>query len=371
MREFAAATPHDLARRIVTVAERECGGRTALYLPDVEGRILRRIAGGGTSPEEITADGAIGPELPPGALRTVLSVAADEWPHGVVEPITVMGRAIALLIAPDGGDADALADVALAAAQIIELAGGYTDTFERARRRRPASAAAEVQLSLMPPRFAPLRGAVVAASVLPAYDVGGDWFDYADNEEGVWIAVADAVGKGDRAAALAALSVGAFRAARRGHADLADCCRSIHEALEAFAPTDFVTAVIARFDPEDKIVSWTSCGHPFPLLVRDGKVSELTGEASYPLGILTGDRPFPENRAQLRSGDRLYLYSDGLTEHSLRTGTRTDLAHLTDIIERHADAPPGGLVAAVEASIVAQTGGRLRDDATQLVLNVS
>jgi hypothetical protein len=370
MREFAAASPHDLARRIVAAADREGGSPTSLYLPDLEGRILRRIEGGGICPEQITADGAIGPELPPAALRTVLSVAAEEWPDGVVEPIVVMGRGVGLIVAPEGGDAAALTDVALAAAQVIGIAGGYTDTFERARRGRPASAAAEIQLSLMPPRFAPLRGSVVAASVLPAYDVGGDWFDYADNDEGVWLAVADAVGKGNRAAALAALSVGAFRAARRGGADVAGCCRKIHDALEAFAPTDFVTAVIARWNPGDKVLSWTSCGHPFPLLVRDGTVTELAGDATYPLGLLTGDRPFPENRVGLRSGDRLYLYSDGLTEYGLRTGTGTDLAHLTEIIARHADAPPGGLVAAVEASIFEQTGGRLRDDATQMVLNV-
>ena len=78
----------------------------------------------------------------------------------------------------------------------MELAGGYTDVFDAARRRKETHAAAELQQSLLPPRIARIGGGEIAGSVLPAYEVGGDWFDYVENRDGAWLAVADAVGKG-------------------------------------------------------------------------------------------------------------------------------------------------------------------------------
>ena len=56
--------------------------------------------------------------------------------------------------------------------------------------------------------------------MLPAYDVGGDWFDHAADASGAWLALADAAGKGARASAVSALSVAAFRAARQAGASL-------------------------------------------------------------------------------------------------------------------------------------------------------
>ena len=75
---------------------------------------------------------------------------------------------------------------------------------------------------LLPPRITGVRGAELAGTVLPAYDVGGDWFDHSADRGGAWLAVADAAGKGPRARPLSALSLAALRAAREAGGSLAD-----------------------------------------------------------------------------------------------------------------------------------------------------
>jgi serine phosphatase RsbU (regulator of sigma subunit) len=65
---------------------------------------------------------------------------------------------------------------------------------------RPTTPAAEIQQNLLPPRLVRISGASVAGNVLPGYDIGGDWFDYAENPDGTWIGIADAEGTGPRAA---------------------------------------------------------------------------------------------------------------------------------------------------------------------------
>ena len=95
----------------------------------------------------------------------------------------------------------------------------------------------------MPPRIARLEGADVACSILPAYDVGGDWVDHCATGDGGWLGVADAVGKGPQASAIGAIALGAYRATRRGGGDLADAAASIHDALCALeVPDIFMSA---------------------------------------------------------------------------------------------------------------------------------
>ena len=137
-------------------------------------------------------------------------------PRGAaVLPLMLRGRALSALVfaAPPSGDLEALAARGAAA---LELAERHTDVLANARRHRECSAAAELQQDLLPPRIGHLEGAEVAGSILPAYDVGGDWIDHCAMADGGWLGVADAVGKGPQASAIGAIALGAYRAARRG-----------------------------------------------------------------------------------------------------------------------------------------------------------
>ncbi len=142
-----------------------------------------------------------------------------------------------------------LDEFATSAAVALELSLRYTDRLAAARHRQRATAGAELQEALLPPRVAGFRGAEVAGSVLPAYDVGGDWFEHSAEHTGAWLAVADAAGKGPRASALSALTLAAMRAARQAGATPTDAALLMDRAIAGFGdPSMFVTALLARWE---------------------------------------------------------------------------------------------------------------------------
>ena len=139
--------------------------------------------------------------------------------------------------------------------------------------------------------------------MLPGYDVGGDFFDYAGNADGLWLVVADATGKGNSAAALSSLAVGALRAARRAGAGLQEAARLADEAILGLDMERYLTAVLGAWDVDEHRLRWINCGHPTPLIVRaDGRVEELDGERTYPLGVRFSERGFPILSAVVEPG---------------------------------------------------------------------
>ena len=195
-----AADPLDLleerqlagvAERLVAEARAAAGVPAALYVADLDGRSLRRVTGDGGLPDVLETAQLVGPEIP----ATQAAAMVRGLPDGAaVVPLTLRGRALSVLVfsAAPSGDVEALARRGAAA---LELAERYTDVLARARRHRACSAAAELQQDLMPPRITRLVGAEVAGSILPAYDVGGDWIDHCATPDGGWLGVADAVAR--------------------------------------------------------------------------------------------------------------------------------------------------------------------------------
>src|SRR4029079_15132484 len=101
--------------------------------------------------------------------------------------------------------------------------------------------------NLFPPRIARIAGGQIAGALLPAYEVGGDWFDFVENRDGSWLAIADTAGTGPTAAGLGASALGALRAARRSGRDLVQAAESIDEVVRALGNRSFVvTAVLAH-----------------------------------------------------------------------------------------------------------------------------
>lgn len=96
-------------------------------------------------------------------------------------------------------------------------------------------------------RAAAPRSTSPAATRTPAFNVGGGWFDHADNPEGIWLSIGDAVGKGTRAAGLSAVALGALRSARRRGLSLEGVCAAIDDAVSDLGNDTFVTAVVAHW----------------------------------------------------------------------------------------------------------------------------
>lgn len=340
-------------------------GRTGLFVPDLAGEVLVRVAGAGSLPARIPTGMHVGPELPPDLVPRLERAVARAVDGAHLIPVVAAHRVIAVLV-HDGPEAIAGHE----AGEGLELVSRFVDRLEAARRARPTTPAAEMQQGLLPPRVRRVGDLEVAGGVLPAYDVGGDWFDVIEAADAVWIAIADGVGKRVRAAAFAAAVAGGFRAARfnglglRATAGVMDA--SIREGRGS--DHDFVTAVVARIDLGTFRVEWISCGHPDPLLLSaSGGVTKLHSEGTFPLGLFEPERRWPVAEAELGPGEALVLISDGVTERRRSGGGRIELAGVTETLRR-AGGGAGALLEAVQSAVVGCSPEPLRDDATTLVV---
>jgi serine phosphatase RsbU (regulator of sigma subunit) len=362
--------PHMAPRRIVEAASAIAGVPLALYVIDLDGSGAVRLAGDASVfPARIDAPLGIGPEVALEALDELKQLVGDMLAGSVVVPLVVRDRVLGFLLARGEPDAD-LAPFAAQAGPALELLSGYTDVVHSARRHREVEAAAEIQQNLLPPRIARVEGAALAGGVLPGYEVGGDFFDHACNAEGVWLMVADATGKGNMAAALSSLALGAVRAARRSGKGLVHAAEDTDQALRSLGdPERFLTIVLALWDPADGELRWLACGHPPPLRVRgDGTVEELDGGRTYPLGTLEAGRDFAPARTRLEPGDRLVLYSDGVSERRRDDGSFFGTDGIRATLARPDLAGSAATARALQDAVIGASSGPMRDDATLLVL---
>ena len=360
--------PHLLGEQIVAEAQRLAGVRSvSLYLIDIDGTRLQRAAGSQEFPEEIRISCAVGPEIPREAIPGLRRRLAELLPASTVAPMLLRGRAVGVLVAVDAPEAPLLA-LARHAAAAMALADGYTDAFDATRRRKAISAASEIQQNLLPPRIARISGGLLAGNVLPSYEIGGDWFDYVENPDGAWIASADSAGSGTTAAAIGAITLGAFRAKRRRGASLGETVRYMEHTLrELNAPSMTCNAIIARWHGPSASFFWIACGDLQPCLIDSkGRVTRLPGTSRPSLGLQDGgeDRTVTADAHRLAPDERILLISDGVTAHSR---TRAGAITLADIAQVIADLPPTrsapAIVSAV-ADMLLSDDGPLDDDAT-------
>jgi hypothetical protein len=364
-----ASFPHLVPERVVEVASAQAGCPVAAYVLDVEGSVALRLAGDVERfPERIRAPVGVGPEVIPEALPQLRGLVADRVGTSTLWPMVVRDRVMGFLLARDASAVD-LGAFAGQAALALELASGYTDAVHAVRRRKDIEPAAEIQQNLLPPRLARVEGADLAGGVLPGYDVGGDFFDYAGNADGLWLVVGDATGKGNSAAALSSLAIGALRAARRAGAGLQEAARLTDEAILALDMDRYLTAVLGSWDAVEQRLRWINCGHPTPLILRaDGRLEELDGARTYPLGIRFAERVFPVLTARLASGERLLLYSDGVSERRTEDGGRIGESGLRAILAELGPRSAATTVRGIQDAVIEASPEALRDDATLLVV---
>jgi hypothetical protein len=132
---------------------------------------------------------------------------------------------VTLTEAPDAKLLETLGQLVIVLGNLLPAAHNYTHIVERARRERPMELPAEMQWSMLPVRAYSCGPFSLAGQLVPAYEVGGDLFDYAVQTDGLFVTVIDAMGHGLRASLLGTLAVTALRNARRTGLALADQLR--------------------------------------------------------------------------------------------------------------------------------------------------
>jgi sigma-B regulation protein RsbU (phosphoserine phosphatase) len=266
-------------------------------------------------------------------------------------------------------------DLEVIAALVAELIASrrfYGDAVEHTRRRMPMQLAAEIVWNQLPPLTFAVDGTMVTAVLEPCYDVGGDAFDYAANDDVLHVALFDTVGHGISASALTTLTLNTYRNARRSGLSLADTCRSIDKWIRAQYPGAFVTALMAELDIATGTYRRISAGHPAELFLRGGRaLPPLPTPNTLPLGLgHMLKRPPRVIEQQLEPGDTLVLYTDGITEARDASGTLFGTDRLSrfllDGLGRGTPSPE--VMRRLIMEIVSYEDGELRDDATAAML---
>jgi serine phosphatase RsbU (regulator of sigma subunit) len=265
----------------------------------------------------------------------------------------------------------ALEELGLLAGYLIAAQARCTDVYNLYRRRKSMSVAASMQWDLLPPLVLKTAEMSVAGLVEPAYDVGGDCFDYADNGPTFDVAIMDAMGHGLHSAVLANLAMGAYRHGRREARALVSMHETLADTLSSeYRDASFVTGILARLDTTTGELTWTNAGHPSPLLIRGGQViGELDdGQRTPPWGLADGT-PHPGS-VQLEPGDGVLLYTDGVIEARTPDGELFGLERLRDLVQIHASdlLRPEEIVRRLVHDVVRHRDRELRDDATLVLV---
>jgi hypothetical protein len=265
----------------------------------------------------------------------------------------------------DDDDRRLLRRLAGLVAELLVTKNSYTDRFFQARRRASMSVAAEIQWSLLPPTTMVTPQVALAGILDPAYDVAGDSFDYALNDEILHVAVIDAMGHGLDAAAMATIAIGAYRHARRAETELAGLYRFMDQAIDAqFGPDQFVTAQMMQLDVTTGLLRWVNAGHPAPLLIREGRVIEqLKTPTTLPVGI-GGAQPQISEK-QLQRGDRVLFFTDGHVEEHETGGEQFGQERLVSFADAAGSVTtPQEMVRSLSKALMKARGGHTTDDAT-------
>uniref|UniRef100_UPI001C5F926B PP2C family protein-serine/threonine phosphatase n=1 Tax=Pseudonocardia nigra TaxID=1921578 RepID=UPI001C5F926B len=261
---------------------------------------------------------------------------------------------------------------------IVMTKMAYSEHLRRLRGAGRMSAASTLMWQLLPPRTFATREVVVTALLEPCERVAGDGYDYVVDDHEVDVAVFDGVGHDLKATHLTGLALTAIRNARRaGVSDLVALAGHADELLAAgeAGRAQFATAVLARLDTRTGVLEYLLAGHPAPLLFRQGHlVRELGCAPRLPLGVVEAgvDGRFTV-REQLEPGDRVLLYTDGVTEARNADGEFFSEQRLVDFTERAEldGLPAPETLRRLAAAVLAHQGGHLQDDATLLMIDWS
>jgi len=267
------------------------------------------------------------------------------------------------------GNREILQTLALEASTILENARLLEEEREKQRLQEELNVARAIQRDLLPSQLPADGWFRAAGSSIPSRQVGGDYFDVRQIAPDAYACViADVSGKGVSAALLAALLQGAFLLASEGPIEIESLMSRVNRFLNERAKGEKYATVFYCTIRRDGELRWSNAGHPRPYLVRpDGTLRQLES-TGLPLGML--DAAVYETQAlQLKPGDKVVLFSDGVSEAEKEKGQFFDANGLKETLTALASSSCADLNAKlVDAVEDFNEGTEVADDITTLVL---
>ncbi len=198
------------------------------------------------------------------------------------------------------------------------------EALERSKERVEAELeiARTLQLAMLPQRLPDSPRFSGKASMVPAREMGGDFYDFFPVGEGrIGLVIADVSGKGVPAAFFMAISRTILQGSARERRSPGQCLAAANELLCEQNPLElFVTVFYGVLDVETGELTYANAGHNPPLLARsNGNVASLPGTGGMAMGVMP-ELSYNEGRVTLEAGDTLLLYTDGVSEAMDRNG---------------------------------------------------
>lgn len=304
--------------------------------------------------------------LPPLAASAFLPW---RWVAGV--GLASMGAAFVYLWVLDGFALDGVAShgvdfLVVAVAVVISAAVAIVRERDDERMRRLTHLASVVQQAILRPiddRLGPFHIAARYVSARSGAEIGGDLYEALNTEFGVRIVIGDVRGKGLDAVRLSSTVLGSYRHVAFERSDQRCMINDLDQAVARNAgDEDFVTAILLQ--ERGGTLEIMNCGHPPPMLVRDGVATYLEPESmAPPLGLSPSVR---ELTVRLQPGDRIFLYTDGLAE-ARKDGEFFPIRERAWSLIGHGNVGDG--LASLESALRRWVGGPLTDDIALLLLD--
>jgi phosphoserine phosphatase RsbU/P len=239
-------------------------------------------------------------------------------------------------------------------------------------QEREVAEARSIQQGLLPQSIPQQEGYEIAGAWQPAQNIGGDYYDVLAFDEGkLGLCIADVAGKG----LPAALLMSNLQAAVRGLASpsLAPeglCARLNSLVCHNTGNDRFITFFYAQLDGPSRLLRYTNAGHNAPILLRRDGSHERLASGGGVLGVFP-NQTFTSGAAHLAPGDRVILFTDGVTEASDGSGEEFGEARLLHLLREHRATAASALQEKILAVAGEFSNGHWQDDATLLVLAVS
>lgn len=254
----------------------------------------------------------------------------------------------------------------------MRTASLYTESVRRAALEEELSLARQIQFGYLPTQFPRRENLEVFGLNQPSKQVGGDYFDVMDTESGFLTAIADVSGKGVPAALVMSMMQASLRTQASDGRPVCDILNRINRLMLARGESGmFATCFLGRLDPTTLDLVYANAGHNPPLLLRaDGRM-EVLHHGGLLLGVFD-DPKLEEGHVRLLAGDRLVLYTDGVTEARDPGGDFFGEERLADYLrsidpEWSAEEIASGVKDAVRTFV---GGDDFEDDMTLVVLRV-
>jgi sigma-B regulation protein RsbU (phosphoserine phosphatase) len=202
--------------------------------------------------------------------------------------------------------------IAIEAASLIENARLVQAEEASRRYQQELAIAAGIQQRLMAVTIPEVPFARLAGRNLSCKEIGGDFFDAVNTEDGLAIVLADVSGKGVSAALLASTLQGMIYSQLTARMPLIEIVSAVNRFFtHKHIGEKYATVIVARIHPDGEL-EYVNCGHVPPLLVSDHAVQRPT-HGNLPVGLLK-DATYESDRCRMKPGDRLVLVTDGVTE---------------------------------------------------------